>query len=72
MRRRLLSSKSYTMYPVTDAHFRDAWAMLKKHRDNEWSFTDCTSFIVMQELGMTFHLSFDEHFDQARFRAWEQ
>ena len=66
----LLQSKYYHMYPVSDPIFRSAWAMFKKYKDKEWSFTDCTSFAVMQELGIVFHLSFDEHFNQAKFQAW--
>jgi hypothetical protein len=66
----LLQSKYYNIYPVSDPLFRSAWAMFKKYKDKEWSFTDCTSFAVMQELGIAFHLSFDEHFNQAKFQAW--
>jgi hypothetical protein len=66
----LLLSKYYHIYPVTDPLFRSAWTMFKKYKDKEWSFTDCTSFAVMQELGITFHLSFDEHFNQAKFQPW--
>jgi predicted nucleic acid-binding protein len=32
--------------------------------DKEWSFTDCTSLIVMQRLGIQRAFSFDDHFRQ--------
>jgi uncharacterized protein len=37
--------------------------------DKEWSLTDCTSIIVMQEQGRTDALTTDHHFEQAGFRA---
>jgi predicted nucleic acid-binding protein len=41
---------------------------LLKHRDQGYSFTDVTSFIVMRELGMSDALTEDRHFEQAGFR----
>ena len=37
--------------------------------DKAWSLTDCTSFVVMQEHGLTDALTTDQHFTQAGFRA---
>ena len=37
--------------------------------DKEWSLTDCISFVVMQERGITDALTGDHHFEQAGFRA---
>ncbi len=36
---------------------------------DEWSLTDCLSFVVMKELGIKDALTPDEHFDQAGFHA---
>jgi predicted nucleic acid-binding protein len=49
--------------------FDAAKAFYRKHSDHAFSFTDCTSFIVMQELHLTEALTSDNHFSQARFRA---
>ena len=37
--------------------------------DKAWSLTDCTSFVVMQEHGLTDALTTEHHFTQAGFRA---
>lgn len=44
-----------------------ARALFFKHRDKQFSFTDCTSFVVMQELGLQDALTTDHHFRQMRF-----
>ena len=37
--------------------------------DKAWSLTDCISFQVMRERGLTDALTADRHFEQAGFRA---
>jgi uncharacterized protein len=37
--------------------------------DKEWSLTDCISFAVMKDRGITEALTGDHHFEQAGFRA---
>jgi hypothetical protein len=40
-----------------------------RHRDKDFSFTDCTSFVVMQELKLRQALTTDGHFSQVGFDA---
>ena len=37
--------------------------------DKEWSLTDCISFVVMGDMGITDALTADHHFEQAGFRT---
>jgi predicted nucleic acid-binding protein len=37
--------------------------------DKEWGLTDCISFVVMEERGLTLALTTDRHFEQAGFQS---
>lgn len=43
--------------------------LFRDRHDKDWSLTDCISFVVMRELGLTDALTSDHHFQQAGFRA---
>lgn len=55
--------------PVDNVLFRRAVEFYQAHEDKEWGLTDCISFIVMQEHGLTEALTTDKHFQQSGFRA---
>jgi predicted nucleic acid-binding protein len=44
-----------------------ATALYGARMDKEWGLTDCISFVVMQERGLTNALAADRHFVQAAF-----
>lgn len=44
-----------------------ARAMFFRYKDKEYSFVDCTSFVVMKELRLEKALTLDAHFTQAGF-----
>lgn len=48
--------------------FHAAQALFRKHSDQDFSFTDCTSFVVMRELELTDALTTDAHFRAQGFR----
>ena len=43
--------------------------LLADRPDKNWSLTDCISFVVMQDEGITEALTGDGHFEQAGFKA---
>jgi len=49
---------------VTPADVKAAWGVFRHFRDKGWSFTDCTSRVVMQRLSIPTAFAFDEHFRQ--------
>jgi len=51
------------------ASFDMTKAFFRKHADHAYSFTDCTSFVVMRELKLSQALTSDRHFTQAGFEA---
>jgi predicted nucleic acid-binding protein len=48
--------------------FRRGAEFFAARPDKEWSLTDCISFVVMNDLGITDSLTSDRHFEQAGFR----
>jgi len=49
--------------------YREAFELFEQRPDKEWSLTDCLSFVVMRQRGLTEALTSDEHFEQAGFKA---
>jgi predicted nucleic acid-binding protein len=52
----------------TADQFEAALTLYAQRQDKAWGFTDCASFVIMQERGITEALAHDEHFSQAGFR----
>lgn len=43
---------------------RKAWQMFKRYSDKQFSFVDCTSFVLMRRLGIRAAFAFDRDFRQ--------
>lgn len=65
----LESDPALQIIPASDALYHRARALYGARADQEWGFTDCIAFVVMQTLGITEALTADRHFTQAGFRA---
>jgi uncharacterized protein len=49
--------------------FNATKAFFRKHSDHGYSFTDCSSFVVMRERKLSEALTTDRHFVEAGFRS---
>lgn len=63
----LLESRLSRLVTVTDPTFNRAWQMFASRKDKKWSFTDCTSFVIMQDLALREAVAFDRDFRTAGF-----
>jgi predicted nucleic acid-binding protein len=52
---------------VTESIEEKAWQIFKRYSDKTFSFTDCTSFVIMQKLGITDVFTNDHNFEQMGF-----
>jgi len=55
--------------PADMSWFERAMGLYANRPDKDWSLTDCISFVVMRERGITEALTGDHHFEQAGFTA---
>ena len=53
--------------PQTHKQFKAAADMYAERLDKSWSLTDCASFLLMKDEGITEALAHDRHFQQAEF-----
>ena len=52
------------IHKITPADLSLAWKTFQQFDDKGWSFTDCTSKVVMEELNVAVAFAFDHHFHQ--------
>src|SRR5262249_49100444 len=61
--------RSTTLVQIDEVLLTRGIDLFRARPDKDWSLTDCVSFVVMTELGLTDALTGDHHFEQAGFRA---
>jgi uncharacterized protein len=60
-------TQSISMEWITPERFTQTTEFFLRHADKDYSFTDCSSFVLMRELGLRHVLTKDHHFRQAGF-----
>jgi uncharacterized protein len=66
---RLRANPNVKIVSVSADLFDRGVARFAARPDKDWSLTDCISFVVMEEEGITEALTADHHFEQAGFIA---
>jgi uncharacterized protein len=67
--RQIDSSSRLRWERISVERFDKARALFLHFRDKDFSFTDCSSFVVMQELRLKQALTTDRHFRQMGFQV---
>ncbi len=62
-------SKITKIIKVDEEIFQKAWETFKEYKDKLWSFTDCTSFAIMEKMNIKTAFTFDKHYNQAGFNT---
>jgi predicted nucleic acid-binding protein len=65
--RTVLASKNVVVAWIDPGTFEAALQLFEERPDKRWSFTDCTSFAVMRDLGIENAFTFDRNFQEAGF-----
>lgn len=56
-----------SLYFLTEDDIRQTWQTFQDFSDKDWSFTDCSSRVVMTKLKLINAFTFDHHFYQFGF-----
>jgi len=66
---KLVGEQGYEVFSVSDSLLAEALQLYRDRIDKDWGLTDCVSFVLMRQQGVTEALTADQHFVQAGFRA---
>jgi hypothetical protein len=58
----LRASRFFRLEPVTPVDFEAAWRLFRRYDDKAFSFTDCTSFALMERLRIQTAFTFDRNY----------
>ena len=65
--RKILGSHLTHLIEVNRSIRDKAWEYFRRHSDQSYSFTDCTSFVLMRQLHIRCAFAFDDHFRHVGF-----
>ena len=63
----LLDMAVVELLSIVPADERAAWALFERRPDKSYSFTDCTSFVLMRRARIAAAVTLDQHFSQEGF-----
>jgi predicted nucleic acid-binding protein len=66
---KLRGDARFTIIPPNPALYEEGLELYRQRQDQDWSLTDCISFIVMRDRRIVEALTGDRHFEQAGFIA---
>lgn len=64
----LSAQPEWEMVAASKEWFERGLELFRARADKDWSLTDCISFAVMKQRGITDALTHDHHFEQAGFQ----
>ncbi len=64
----IINDASFHIVPASTELLARGIQFYRERPDKEWSLTDCISFVVMAEKGLSEALTGDRHFEQAGFK----
>ena len=64
---RIRGTQTVQVIRITEELEKEAWNLFKHYSDKEFSFTDCTSFVVMRQWNLMEAFTNDHHFEQMGF-----
>ena len=65
----LLNPEIFITIRVGLSDERSAWELFLNRQDKTYSFTDCTSFVIMRKMDIIRYLALDPHFQQEGFKS---
>lgn len=60
----ILKSPVIRLERINETVWESAWKIFQRYNDKIWSFTDCTSFALMDQLNISRAFTFDSDFEQ--------
>lgn len=66
---KLKDSRFVSLIGVKDEDEEKAWEIFLRYKDKDFSYTDCTSFALMERLKTEIAFTFDSHFQIMKFHA---
>jgi len=67
----LLDTDVVDLVRVTSSDERAAWELFLQRPDKTYSYTDCTSFVLMRRLGIAQAAAFDADFEREGFEVYQ-